>query len=146
MSAELQTMTSPTAPQEGATPRVDKFYADSKVYSISERVGLYELARTLETELAAANARLLALQARVEAGVPKERVQVVDPLVIMLAEDGKIVCHLHRRQDDTYKGYALMAYDLVRHIANAFQVDEDDVWHWVEKERHHHTTNITRSS
>jgi len=68
------------------------------------------------------------------------------PLVIMFEQDGKIVCHIHPRPQDSYKGYGLLITDLVRHVANAYKVDEDDVWKWVDKERDNPTTNITQAS
>ena len=65
------------------------------------------------------------------------------PLIIMFEQDGKLTCHLNPRQDDSYAGYGLMICDLIRHVARAFEVEEDDVWDWVLKERHHPTTEIT---
>lgn len=68
------------------------------------------------------------------------------PLVIMFrGDDENVVCHLHPSDLD-HRGYGLLICDLVRHIANAFKVEEDDVWDWVDKERHHHTTGITQAS
>jgi hypothetical protein len=73
--------------------------------------------------------------------------EIRNPLVLMFeTPDGKITCHIHHRVGDTHKTYGLLICDLVRHVANAFHVDEDDVWEWVDKERHHHTTEITRPS
>ena len=67
-----------------------------------------------------------------------------NPLIVMFeTPDGKITCHIHRRIDDTHQTYGLLICDLVRHVSNAFKVDEDDVWDWVDKEREHHTTDIT---
>ena len=40
----------------------------------------------------------------------------------------------------------MLICDLVRHAAKAFDVDEDDVWEWVDKERRDPTTPITRLS
>lgn len=45
-----------------------------------------------------------------------------------------------------YEHYGLIVCDLVRHVAAAFKVDEDDVWTWVDRERHHHTTDISQPS
>jgi hypothetical protein len=33
-----------------------------------------------------------------------------------------------------------MIADIVRHVANAFKVSENDVWEWVDKERYHQTS------
>jgi hypothetical protein len=72
---------------------------------------------------------------------------VHQPYVIMFKADegGKILTHIYKG-DLGYEGYGLLVCDLVRHVANAFKVDEDDVWKWVDKERYHHTTDITRPS
>jgi hypothetical protein len=67
------------------------------------------------------------------------------PLIVMFKQDGDIVCHLHG-EDMTYEGYGLLIADLVRHVARAFKVDEDDVWEWVDKERHHQTTTFSSPS
>jgi hypothetical protein len=79
-------------------------------------------------------------------GTPDQPMMIMAPLVIMFEQDGSIVCHLHPRPDDNYRGYGLLICDLVRHVANAFKVDEDDVWEWVLKERRHPTTKITQPS
>ena len=71
---------------------------------------------------------------------------ITQPLVIMFEQEGMIVCHLYPRKDDTHEGYGLIIADLVRHVARAFKVDEDDVWDWVEKERRHPTTPFTSPS
>ena len=68
------------------------------------------------------------------------------PLIVMFENEGKIICHLWPRESDTHEGYGLIICDLVRHVANAFKVDEDDVWKWVDRERYHHTTDVTRPS
>ncbi len=75
-----------------------------------------------------------------------QRFEIKDPLVIMFeGPDKKVICHLHPA-DLKHSHYGLLVCDLVRHVADCFKVDEDDVWEWVDKERHHHTTNITRPS
>ena len=71
---------------------------------------------------------------------------ITQPLVIMFEQDGNVVCHIHPRQQDSHSEYGLLICDLVRHVANAFKVDEEDVWEWVDKERHHHTTDIRTPS
>ena len=42
-----------------------------------------------------------------------------------------------------YRHFAILTCDLVRHIAKAFQVEENLVWHWVERERQKPTTSVT---
>ena len=55
--------------------------------------------------------------------------------------------HLHPSERcPTYETYGLLDADLVRHVARAFDVGEEDVWQWVDKERHHPTTKITNPS
>ncbi len=78
--------------------------------------------------------------------------QIENPLIIMFCEAApwvedaydrsSIVCRLYPRPRDTYEGYGIMVCDLMRHIAKAFDVDEDDVWEWVDKERHHPTIDL----
>ena len=62
----------------------------------------------------------------------------------MFKEGGRVVCHIHPQQTEDHREYGVYICDLVRHVANAFKVDEDDVWEWVDKERHHPTTDIER--
>jgi hypothetical protein len=69
-----------------------------------------------------------------------------NPLFVMFEQEGKLVCHLWPRESDTHAHYGVILCDLVRHVANAFKVDEDDVWEWVDKERYNHTTEITYPS
>ena len=45
-----------------------------------------------------------------------------------------------------YQHFGLLVVDLVRHVAAAFDVAEDDVWEWVDKERRHPTSPITQHS
>jgi hypothetical protein len=75
-----------------------------------------------------------------------EHILNIDPLIIVYPQDGGLVARLHPRKTDNYQGYALMIADLVRHVALAFRVDEDDVWEWVEKERFQPTTKIRQPS
>lgn len=69
---------------------------------------------------------------------------VVKPLVIMFEEgDGGVVCHIHPKEGYGHQHYGILICDLVRNVADAFGVKEDEVWKWVDKERHHHTSDIT---
>jgi hypothetical protein len=71
---------------------------------------------------------------------------VEEPLVVMWRDsDRSINCLIYPR-DYKHDAYGLLVCDLVRHIANAFKVHENDVWKWVDKERFHHTTPITFAS
>ena len=68
------------------------------------------------------------------------------PLVIMFEGPGKeVMTHIHPGSHD-YRHYGLLVCDLVRHIANAFEVSEDAVWEWVDKERSNPTTDTKQLS
>jgi hypothetical protein len=69
-----------------------------------------------------------------------------DPLVIMFQQDGKLICHIHPADGIDHRHYGLVICDLVRHVARAFHVGEDEVWKWVDKERRRPTTDITQPS
>lgn len=74
--------------------------------------------------------------------------RIEQPLVIMFeASGGEIVCHIHpSKTASAHHHYGLLICDLVRHVARAFKVAEDDVWEWVDKERHRPTTEIKTPS
>ena len=72
---------------------------------------------------------------------------IEQPLVIMFEADGGIVCHIHpSKKASSHEHYGLLICDLVRHVANAFKVDESDVWEWVDKERRDPTTDVRPAS
>src|SRR5437764_11662621 len=79
---------------------------------------------------------------------PPGTFKIANPLLIMFADQrGEVVCHLHPSEHcPTHESYGLLIADLVRHVARAFKVSEDDVWEWVDKERHHPTTKIVTPS
>lgn len=79
-------------------------------------------------------------------GSPEQPMMLQQPVIVMFRQDGNLICHIHPTKDDTYQHYGLMICDLVRHVAHAFKVDEDDVFEWIEKERDHPTTEITNPS
>lgn len=79
-------------------------------------------------------------------GAIDQPMMITAPLVIMFKQDEDIVCHLHPPSNYDHTHYGLLICDLVRHVAAAFKVEEDDVWMWVDKERHRHTTDIKRPS
>jgi hypothetical protein len=80
-------------------------------------------------------------------GGPTEQPFVLsNPIIVMFLQDKKVTCHIHKPPDYTYEHYGLLICDLVRHVAHAFKVDEDDVWEWVDKERSHPTTDLTEAS
>jgi hypothetical protein len=67
----------------------------------------------------------------------KQGIAIHHPLVIMYQEEagGNIICRIHPRTGDHHGHYGILICDLVRHVANAFDVHENDVWEWVDKER-----------
>lgn len=72
--------------------------------------------------------------------------RIENPLVIMFqAPDGNLICHLHPPKDYTHAHYGLAVCDLVRHIAKAFKIGEDEVWKWVDQERDHPTTDVKQA-
>jgi hypothetical protein len=79
-------------------------------------------------------------------GTTEKPMRIESPLVIMFREDKHIVCHIHPPKGWDHKHYGMLVCDLVRHIARAFKVEEDEVWRWVDKERRKPTTEITQNS
>ena len=75
----------------------------------------------------------------------EKRISIDNPIILMHEHDGDIICHVHEL-DRPVSHYGMMICDLVRHVAMAYKVEEDDVWEWVDKERHHHTTDVQRAS
>ncbi len=71
---------------------------------------------------------------------------IKDPLIIMYEQDGQNICRLHQLEKYTYEHYGMFVCDLVRHIARAYEVDEDVVWEWVDKERYNPTTEIIKNN
>jgi hypothetical protein len=72
---------------------------------------------------------------------------IQDPLVVMFrGPGGNVITHIHRPPDLGHESFGLLVCDLVRHIANAYQVRESQVWRWVDKERRRPTTAISRPS
>jgi hypothetical protein len=66
--------------------------------------------------------------------------------IVMFRQDDSIVCHIHPAPDHNAGCYGVLICDLVRHVAAAFKVDEDDVREWVDRERQGPTTEITQPS
>ena len=63
-------------------------------------------------------------------------IEIADPYFIMFKGPGnENICHIHQRPGQTHEHYGILICDLVRHVANAFEVHEDMVWDWVERER-----------
>jgi hypothetical protein len=58
--------------------------------------------------------------------------------------NGNILCAIHPRPGDTHEHYGILICDLVRNVANAFDVQERDVWYWVDKERFNPTDAVQK--
>ncbi len=68
--------------------------------------------------------------------------KIDSPLIIVFENDGEIQTHLYPGAL-TYKEYAVHIAALVRHVAKAFKVLENDVWDAVDEERDHPTTPVS---
>jgi hypothetical protein len=77
---------------------------------------------------------------------PPSAMVLKDPLVVMFQQDGQLVCHIHPAEGIDHRHYGLAICDLVRHVARAFKVEEDEVWEWVDKERRRPTSDIAQPS
>ena len=76
-----------------------------------------------------------------------EETRVERPLVIIYEDTEGIVFRTYpSKKAHSHREYGMLICDLVRHAANAFDVEEEDVWEWVDKERRNPTTPITRVS
>ncbi len=67
--------------------------------------------------------------------------EIDSPLIIVFENDGQIQTHLYPGEMD-YQEYGTTIALLVRHVAKAFNVRENDVWEWVDKERYRPMTPI----
>jgi hypothetical protein len=69
--------------------------------------------------------------------------EVANPLVIMFDQNGKTVTHIYPSPvAPSHEHYGILIADLVRHVAEAFEVEENRVWEWVDKERNRPTDVI----
>lgn len=83
---------------------------------------------------------------RVHAAPSSEPIMITDPLLIVFRGPDRTVQTRIHSSDMDHRAYGLLIADLVRHVARAFKVDDEDVWEWVEKERDHPTTDIRNPS
>lgn len=51
---------------------------------------------------------------------------------------------LHEWKELGFAAYGLIVCDIVRNVAKAFDVPENKIWYWVEKERAQPTSGITQ--
>lgn len=79
-------------------------------------------------------------------------VEVRDPLLVVhyvtLDEDSPIVFHVHTGDErcNDEAAFGILIADVVRHVAKALKVDEDEIWRWVEAERENPTDIPARLS
>jgi hypothetical protein len=71
----------------------------------------------------------------------RKEMRIESPLIICFEHDGKTITHIHPGKF-THEHYGMLIADIVRHISRAFKVGEDEVWEWVDEERHHPTTDV----
>jgi hypothetical protein len=78
----------------------------------------------------------------------KQELRIEQPLIIMFEDGaGSIKCHLYpSKKGNSHREYGILICDLVRHVARAFDVTEEEVWEYVDKERDRPTTAITELS
>ena len=79
-------------------------------------------------------------------GAPSNPMVLEDPLVVMFQQEGQLVCHIHPAKGIDHRHYGLAICDLVRHVARAYKVEDDEVWKWVDKERGRPTSDIKQPS
>lgn len=75
-------------------------------------------------------------------GSTSQPMMIENPLVIIFGHDDKLITHIHPRENDSHRHYGLMVCDLVRHLAKAFKVHEDEMWKMIDMERNNPTTTI----
>lgn len=63
-----------------------------------------------------------------------ETILIEDPLIVVYRQGEEVTTTIHHDPDDDYELYAMIAADLIKHIANAFEVDNDDVMDMVKSE------------
>jgi len=63
-------------------------------------------------------------------------------VAILKNPNGENIFMIQNQKQEKVEGYALLACDLIRNIAKAFNKPESYVWEWVDKERYNQTTNI----
>lgn len=67
---------------------------------------------------------------------------IVNPALIVLHRHDRMETRLYP-QDMTCEQYGIVIADVVRHVARAYSVSEDQVWTSVERERQHPTSPVS---
>ncbi len=75
-------------------------------------------------------------------------IKLKDPLLIVCEDKSsrKCVTTVTMPPGSSYQTYGLLIADIIRHVARAFNVGEDEVIDWVNKELRHPTTPIEGGS
>ena len=84
----------------------------------------------------------------------KKVIELKDPFLIVCANPAKgtgrvedsYVVTITRPPDSSYQGYGILLADCIRHVARAFDVGEDEVIDWVNKELRNPTGAIEGGS
>lgn len=63
-------------------------------------------------------------------------------VIIYEGEENNVACELHAPKDFTHQHYGLLIADLIRHVANHYKVDEDEILDWIKREIYTPTTKI----
>ncbi len=70
-------------------------------------------------------------------------ISIDNPHIVVFSREGELETDILHKPGDRYATFGIMVADIVRHIANAFKVEEKFVWLWVDKERYKPTSPIT---
>lgn len=76
-----------------------------------------------------------------------EAIPIINPWVIVHQPGGlgsPIETILGEPPNANHKQYGLLIADLIRHVAKAYDIDEANVFEWVQKEMDNPTSPITR--
>lgn len=69
---------------------------------------------------------------------------VKNPLILVYTNENNVeVCQIHPRDDLDHRHFGILICDVVRHVAKCFEVNEQEVWDYVELERKRPSTTIT---
>lgn len=67
-------------------------------------------------------------------------------LILTADDSGKLVCLIRKQPGDVAGHFGIALADCARHVARAFNVDEDEVFGWIEKERLKPTSTLEGGS
>jgi hypothetical protein len=69
--------------------------------------------------------------------------KIQSPLLIAWREGRRTYYVLHPPQGYDHRHYAMLLSDLVRHVANHFNIDVREVWQWIDAERFNPTSKVS---